>query len=290
MFKKFADKKSIINSYKHINPKLEIKILNKYLKYKKEKFFVDKVTGYVFNKPFQNDEKQIKLYSKNVFGKNFTSKSYSSKIPAVLARLNYIYNIIKSNLEIKNKTILDIGAGEGVFFDFFENKTNLYALEPKRENCILIKKKKIKYFNSSLEKAKINRKFDLVTLLWTACVFNNPFNEFKKIKTLIKKNGYLIVGESSRVLVHPRKSLTNWVGKGHRYFNPSSFSKNSIVNLLKINGFQIKYINRYEDTDYLVVIAQNKFKKFNKFEIDDYKKILSFFKHWEKIDKFLKKK
>ena len=74
----------------------------------------------------------------------------------------------------------------------------------------------------------------------------------------------------------------------HRYFNPNHFSKNSLINLLKINGFEIKYINRYYDTDYLVVIAQNKKKNYNKFEVDNYKKIINFFKHWENLDKFFK--
>ena len=57
---------------------------------------------------------------------------------------------------------------------------------------------------------------------------------------------------------------------------------------MKINGFEIKYINRYQDTDYLLVVGQNKFKKFKKFEIDNYKKIQHFFKRWEEMDKFLK--
>ena len=288
MFNKFVDEKSIINSYKYINPKLEIKILTKYLKYKKEKYFVDKVTGLIFNKTYFDDEKQIKLYSKNIFKKKFTENSYSSNIPAVSSRHKYVYDTIKSNLVIKNKKILDIGAGDGSFLNLFQNKKNLFGLEPKKENCDLIKKKKIKYQNSSVANAKIIGKFDIATLLWTACNFNNPYASVKKISSFIKKNGYLVVAESSRILVHPKKSLKNWVGKMHRYFNPTHFSKNSIINLLKINGFEIKYINRYQDTDYLLVIGQNKFKKFKKFEIDNYKKIQHFFRRWEEIDKFLK--
>ena len=89
-------------------------------------------------------------------------------------------------------------------------------------------------------------------------------------------------------MVHPKKDIKYWVGTGHRYFYPNLFSKNSLINLLKICGFRIKFINRYYDTDHLVIIAQNTHTKFNKFEVDDYKKILKFFKHWEKIDKFLK--
>ena len=288
MFKKFVNEQNIINSFKQLNSKLEIKILTKYLKFKNEKYFVDKITGLIFNKNYIDDEKQINLYSKNVFKKKFTKNTYSSNIPAVSARHKYVYDTIKSHLNIKNKKILDIGAGDGSFLNLFADKRSLLGLEPKENNCKLIKKKKIKFQNCSVNNAKIVNKFDIGTLLWTTCNFNNPYEAIKKISTFIKKDGYLIVAESSRILVHPRKNLKNWVGKMHRYFNPTHFSKNSLVNLLKINGFQIQYINRYQDTDYLLIIAKNKFKKFKKFEVDNYKKLLVFFKHWEKIDKFLK--
>ena len=72
----------------------------------------------------------LKIYSK----KNLLKKSYSSNIP-VSSRHKYIYDTIKSNLIIKNKKILDIGAGDGSFLNLFENKKNLFGLEPKKENC-----------------------------------------------------------------------------------------------------------------------------------------------------------
>ena len=288
MIKKYVGKKLIINSFQQLNPKIKINLLQKYLNYKNESYYVDKITGLVFNQSYFNDEKQIELYSKKVFKKKFTKNSYSSNIPAVAARHKYVYDFINKNIKSKNKRIIDIGAGDGSFLELFKNKKLLLGVEPKKENCNLISKKKIKSINSPIFKVKLNNKFDIATLIWTACNFNNPYESIKKISSLLKKNGYLVVAESSRILVHPKKPIKYWVGKMHRYFNPNHFSKNSLINLLKINGFEIKYINRYYDTDYLVVIAQNKKKNYNKFEVDNYKKIINFFKHWENLDKFFK--
>jgi len=284
----FVNRADIINSFKYLNRSLQIKSLNKYLTFKNEGYYVDKITGMVFNKTNLDDEKQIKLYSLKVYKKQFTQNTYSSNIPAVIARHRYVYEIIINNLKIKNKKIVDVGAGDGNFLDLFPNKKLLLGIEPKKENCNLMKKKKIKSLNTSILKAQLNNEYDIATLIWTACVFNNPYKSIKKLTKCIKKNGYLVIAESSRIMVHPKKDIKYWVGTGHRYFNPNLFSKNSLINLLKICGFRIKFINRYYDTDHLVIIAQNTHTKFNKFEVDDYKKILKFFKHWEKIDKFLK--
>jgi SAM-dependent methyltransferase len=284
----FVNRADIINSFKYLNRSLQIKSLNKYLTFKNEGYYVDKITGMVFNKTNLDDEKQIKLYSLKVYKKQFTQNTYSSNIPAVIARHRYVYEIIINNLKIKNKKIVDVGAGDGNFLDLFPNKKLLLGIEPKKENCNLMKKKKIKSLNTSILKAQLNNEYDIATLIWTACVFNNPYKSIKKLSKCIKKNGYLVIAESSRIMVHPKKDIKYWVGTGHRYFNPNLFSKNSLINLLKICGFRIKFINRYYDTDHLVIIAQNTHTKFNKFEVDDYKKILKFFKHWEKIDKFLK--
>ena len=284
----FVNREDTINSFKYLNRSLQIKSLNKYLTFKNEHYYVDKITGMVFNKTNLDDEKQIKLYSLKVYKKQFTQNTYSSNIPAVIARHRYVYEIIINNLKIKNKKIVDVGAGDGNFLDLFPNKKLLLGIEPKKENCNLMKKKKIKSLNTSILKAQLNNEYDIATLIWTACVFNNPYKSIKKLSKCIKKNGYLVIAESSRIMVHPKKDIKYWVGTGHRYFNPNLFSKNSLINLLKICGFRIKFINRYYDTDHLVIIAQNTHTKFNKFEVDDYKKILKFFKHWEKIDKFLK--
>ena len=81
MFKKFVNEQDIINSFKQLNTKLEIKILTKYLKFKDEKYFVDKITGLIFNQKYITIEKQNTIVKK-------------SKIKRILSVIN-IFKFIK---------------------------------------------------------------------------------------------------------------------------------------------------------------------------------------------------
>ena len=53
--------------------------------------------------------------------------------------------------------------------------------------------------------------------------------------------------------------------------------------LFEVSGFDIVYINRYIDTDYLVVIGKknNKSNLKTKFK-DNYRDVLDFFYRWDK--------
>jgi len=103
-----------------------------------------------------------------------------------------------------------------------------------------------------------------------------------------KKNSYILIAESSRVLVHPRKDLVNYVGTKDGYLAPYHFSLNQLKALLMINGFEVVFTNRYFDTDYLVVIGKKTNKKFKNFPGDNYKRVLNFFKLWNEVDKKIK--
>ena len=74
-----------------------------------------------------------------------------------------------------------------------------------------------------------------------------------------------------------------YFGKGNPDIHPFHFSKNSLLNLLIINKFKPVYINRYIDSDYLLIIA----KKTNNIrsdliQLDNYQKVKKFFERWYK--------
>ena len=136
-----------------------------------------------------------------------------------------------------------------------------------------------------IENYKSKKKYDFVSVLWTFCNMYDPLNALMGIKKLLKNNGTIVVADSSRILVHPRKSLNDWVGKMPRYLNPYHFSCNSMKSLLMFCGFEVIFINRFHDTDYLVIVAKKTNKTYHRYPVDDYKKVLEFYKIWEKIDK-----
>ena len=71
--------------------------------------------------------------------------------------------------------------------------------------------------------------------------------------------------------------------------HPSHFSANSLTNLLKVNNFKIKRINRYIDSDILYIIGKKVQKLENSnYEVDDYLDVLNFFERWHKDTMFYK--
>ncbi len=227
-------------------------------------------------------------WSKNIFGNKFSQTNYTSKIPAVIARHTYVLETILSNINLTNKEICDFGAGEGDFLTMLKEKNicKTFGIEPSKKNCALLKKNKIKHFNGTVEQfytSNKKRKFDVGTIMWTLCNTSDCFEIVSNVSNLIKKNGYLIVAESSRILVPFKKPLQMYFGKNSPDIHPFHFSKNSLSNLLILNKFRPIFVNRYIDSDYLLIIAKKISKVEDKnLQLDKAKEIKSFFKRWYK--------
>ncbi len=224
-------------------------------------------------------------WSKN-FGKN---KNYNSRLPAVVARQTYTAETIQSKLNLKNKSLVDLGAGEGNFLEILKAKKifrNLLGVEPSGKNCKKMKKQGIKSFKGTIEDFSLrkSKKFDAATLLWTLCNCSHPINIIKSASKILRKNGYIIVAEGSRILVPYKKPIQMYFGRKQAPdMHPFHFSKNSLINLLALNKFKIVYINRYIDSEYLLVIAKKTNiiqKKYIK--LDNYKIVKKFFENWYK--------
>lgn len=244
-----------------------------------------KYSGLVTVVKRRSSKKIAKAWSKN-FGKN---NNYDSKIPAVVARHVYTTETILNKINLKNKSLIDLGAGEGDFLEIIKKKKlakKLFGVEPSKKNCNKINKLGIKAYSGTIEdySQTTNEKYDIATLLWTLCNCSNPLEIVRSASKLLNKNGYLIVAEGSRILVPFKKPM-------HMYFSnkqkpdmhPFHFSKNSLINLLLLNNLKIIYVNRYIDSEYLLIIAQKSNQnKIKNFKLDNSKKLLKFFKEWYK--------
>ncbi len=247
---------------------------------------ISKYSGLVSVTKRRSSEEIAKDWSEKVFGKKFSKSKYTSKIPAVIARHTYVMETILSQLNLKSKSICDFGAGEGEFLKMLKKKINFFpfGIEPSKKNCFLLKKNRIKYFQGTVEqynKSENKKKFDVITIMWTLCNTSNSFEIIKTASELINKNGYIVLAESSRILVPFKKPIQMYFGKNNPDLHPFHFSKNSLSNILILNKFRPIYINRYIDSDYILIIAK-KIEKINKnkIKLDDYKKVKNFFKRW----------
>ena len=130
---------------------------------------------------------------------------------------------------------------------------------------------------------------DIGCVNWTLSCSANPCNFLQGVRNNSSENGYVVISESSRILVPFKKPLSYLLNASHpTNIHPWCFSKNALSALLLASGFEICYINRYFDSDVLLIIAQKTIppKSYDKIKVDDYKVIQQFFKEYLKIDQF----
>jgi len=269
--------------------------------------YISKKTGCVFHSPSYNSQKSLQIWSKKIYSKKIDTKKikYTSNNPIMKSRHYYSALFLNKYLGKKEIQLCDYGAGEGNFaselnrinkkinFNFTEHNPNLY-----RKTKIKISnlnKKNFLSFNGSIEdtfKVKKFKNFDVCSLLWTLCNCVKPIDVLNTIHSSMKKNGLLLISESSRILVPYKKPIYNFFVSKHEANNthPWFFSYNSLSNLLEVCGFSIIAANRFYDENDLVVVARKKDKKTHrpKIKIDKFNQVRKFLKDWEKNSFYLK--
>ena len=115
---------------------------------------ISKYSGLVSVVKRRNSKEIADEWSNKIFGKEFSKSTYTAKVPAVIARLTYVLETLLNQLNVKEKTLCDLGAGEGDFLNMLKNKKitkNIFAVEPSFKNCRLLSKNKVKNFNGTIE-------------------------------------------------------------------------------------------------------------------------------------------
>ena len=269
--------------------------------------YISKKTGCVFHSPSYNSQESLQIWSKRIYSKKIDTKKikYTSNNPIMKSRHYYSALFLNKYLGKKEIQLCDYGTGEGNFalelnrinnkinFNFTEHNPKLY-----RKTKIKISnlnKKKFLSFNGSIEdtsKVKKFKNFDACSLLWTLCNCVKPIDVLNTIHSSMKKNGLLLISESSRILVPYKKPIYNFFVSKHKTNNthPWFFSYNSLSNLLEICGFSIIAANRFYDENDLVVVARKKDKKTHrpKIKIDKINQVKKFLKDWERNSFYLK--
>ncbi|MBD1161749.1 methyltransferase domain-containing protein [Pelagibacterales bacterium SAG-MED15] len=207
-----------------------------------------KRTGFRAINPLPNKEKLEKYYRDKYFKKSKSynySPSNTEKDFVKLISLAKIFMVKKYLKDLKNKKILDIGAGQGTFLYNVKNhfKSSL-GVDFSINN---LKKKngtKIKFVSVNPEKfiEKNLSEFDVITLNNVLEHVTDPTSFIKKIYKNIKKNSYIIVtvpndfSDLQKETNKKAKRKNYWVAPPEHlnYFNKSNF-----INFINIQKFKI---------------------------------------------------
>ena len=102
----------------------------------------------------------------------------------------------------------------------------------------------------------------------------------------LEKNGKLVVATGSRILVPFKKPLHTYLSTTPIDTHAFRFSANTLQALFIISGFKIVHINRFIDTDYLVIIGEKIRKEDSTaYPTDNYNDVLEFFRRWHEETK-----
>lgn len=240
--------------------------------------------GFVYVKMRRSAQTIADDWSEEIFG-----DGYTAAIPAVRARLTYVAELIANELGLRDKLVVDIGAGEGEFLDIIRQDrygADVFGVEPSSANCELMRATGVDCYAGTIEEFMARqesgvRKADIVTITWTLENCQSCRGVLSAAHNILKDGGHIVVATGSRLLVPFKKTLHDYFGSNAVDTHASRFSANTLKGILAVSGFETTHVNRYHDSDILCVIARKvDSNKRIPWEGDDYLQVHNFFERW----------
>lgn len=287
-----------LESLQNCGEKIAIKGLDEFL-HPGDSLYVHKKTGLVSSALSSTPEEILDYWTKKIFTSN-SIEDYSAFRPFAIGRLTYavrfLLDYISEHPEYSGQSFCDFATGQGVLPRILKLqpeafKWNIGCTEGSFE---LHREMHSAGFNSyfgmlgdgSLEDFTV----DFASLTWTLCNCIEPLEVLLDIRRHIKDGGLLVVAESSRILVPFKKSLADLLTRQHPAdTHPFYWSKNSLSALLKCAGFEPVAVNRYFDSDVLVIVAKKNQSipgEDMEVEADDPNVVLNFFNEYVKQNSY----
>ncbi len=224
----------------------------------------------------------------------YSSEGYDPDWPGVRARLYYVAEFLNGQHPLKGKSVLDIGAGKGVFLEYVRDVGAVpTAVEPYLENVRLIMGKNIRCHHGTSETfaagmenldgaERLDQSYDVVTILWTLENCGDALAMLRAAHTLLKPHGRVVVATGSRLLVPFKKPLSAYLSNSPADTHCFRWSANSLCLALHKTGFRAKIWNDFDQRDELVVIAEKKGPADDGEPIhDDPQSVSRFFRSWQ---------
>lgn len=232
--------------------------------------------GFIFVR-IRRPAKEIAKDWNNIFG-----EGYTSEWPGVKARLFYVAEFFDQNYGWKGKKVLDIGAGEGTFLGFIQQRgAGVSGLEPSLENCTKIEALGARAYCQTVEDPVPTEKFDVVTILWTLENCQDCMRMLRFASKCLTSDGFLLVATGSRILVPFKKPLSSYFSQNPADTHCFRWSEASLGRAMALAGlFRIRG-NDCEQNDWLVGIGRRA-SGVEPLSLDDPSKVIDFFTRWDR--------
>jgi 2-polyprenyl-3-methyl-5-hydroxy-6-metoxy-1,4-benzoquinol methylase len=256
---------------------------------------VNPITGFVTSSRRMSAENVAKYWSDIIFP-NKSEESYSAYNPFAQARLFYVMQSIAKFLNFNKETklrICDFATGEGVLLNLLRNNYPKLKISGTEHSSVLVESLTSNGFDVYIKTLGIQtsmsnkEQFDISTLTWTLANAIDPLSCLRDVVEDTKTGGYVCVAESSRILVPFRKSLNDYFSKTlPADLHPSNFSANTLKLLMQLAGLEIVFINRYFDSDVLMIMGKKVSHQVEPKFFDDQMQVVKFMREWELASEF----
>ena len=276
------------------NKAIHLDFLEKYLP-AGDSIYVNPVTGFVTSSRSMSAENVAKYWSEIIFP-NKSEESYSAYNPFAQARLFYVMQSIAKFLNFDKETnlrICDFATGEGVLLNLLRSKYPKLKVSGTEHSSALVQLLKSNGFDVYMKTLGIQtstfdkEQFDISTLTWTLANAIDPLACLRDVVNNPKTGGYVCVAESSRILVPFRKSLSDYFSKTFPAdLHPSNFSENTLKLLMQLAGLEIVFVNRYFDSDVLLIMGKKVDHQVEPKFFDVQMQVVDFMKEWALASEF----
>ena len=286
---------NLSNEFSSVQPgAIELDFLSKYLPIG-DKIFVNPISGFITSQRYMSANDVAKYWSDKIFPDK-SEASYSAYNPFAQARLFYVVQTIAQYLKFNENSNLhwcDFATGEGVLLSLLRNNYPKLRISGTEHSSTLVESLNSNGFDVQIKTLGIQasmlnkEQFDISTLTWTLANAIDPLACLRDVVDNTKTGGYVCVAESSRILVPFRKSLNDYFSKTFPAdLHPSNFSTNTLKLLMQLAGLEIVFVNRYFDSDVLLVIGKKVSHKVEPKFFDDQMQVVEFMREWALASEF----
>ena len=211
----------------------------------------------------------------------YRGKGYTSKWPAVEARLTYVAEWFGWHFGWSGKSVLEIGAGEGRFLELVRDRgAHPVALEPTAGACQQLRAKDIFAHHGTIEKCGKVGTFDVVVIAWTLENCADCVGMLKAARSMLAPDGHVLVATGSRILVPYKKPISTYFSKNPPDTHCFRFSANTLERALNVSGLGLVNVNDYRQSDWLVMVSKAESGLENSSVRDRPSDVLNFFRDW----------